>query len=167
MNVWVVFASKYGSTREVAEAIAEELRGVDEVDLHEASEIDGFDAADAVVLGSAIYAGHWLKPAAALLERHAGELASRPTWLFSVGPIGDPPQPEDAGPEGISEAIESTRARGHRVFAGKLDHASLSRVERLMVRALRAPEGDFRDWDAIRAWARGVGGELSALRDAG
>jgi menaquinone-dependent protoporphyrinogen oxidase len=54
-----------------------------------------------------------------------------------------------------------------RVFAGKLDHASLSRVERLMVRALRAPEGDFRDWDAIRAWARGVGGELSELRAAG
>jgi hypothetical protein len=68
-----------------------------------------------------------------------------------------------------------------RVFAGKLDHASLSldhaslsldhaslsRVERLMVRAQRAPEGDFRDWDAIRAWARGVGGELSELRAAG
>jgi menaquinone-dependent protoporphyrinogen oxidase len=61
-----------------------------------------------------------------------------------------------------------------RVFAGKLDHASLSldhaslsRVERLMVRAQRAPVGDFRDWDAIRAWARGVGGELSELRAAG
>jgi menaquinone-dependent protoporphyrinogen oxidase len=97
-----------------------------------------------------------------LLKERAEELAIRPTWLFSVGPIGDPPQPKDAGPDGISEAIESTRARGHRVFAGRLNHDALSRTERLMVRALRAPAGDFRDWDAIPAWARGTATQLSS-----
>lgn len=161
MNVWVVFASKYGSTREVAEAITEELSRAQDVRVRDAAEVKSFDGADAVVLGSAIYAGHWLKPARTLLGERVDELASRPTWLFSVGPIGDPPQPADAGPEGISEAINATRAREHEVFAGKLDHTALSRVERLMVRALRAPEGDFRDWDAIRAWAQGVAAELS------
>jgi len=161
MNAWVVFASKYGSTREVAEAIAEELGRAHNVRVRDAAEVKGFDGADAVVLGSAIYAGHWLKPARTLLEERVDELVSRPTWLFSVGPIGDPPQPADAGPEGISEAMDAVRARGHEVFAGKLDHAALSRIERLMVRALRAPEGDFRDWGAIRAWARSVAAELS------
>lgn len=161
MVVWVVVASKYGSTREVAEAIAEELGHGHEVQVRNAAEVDSFEGADAVVLGSAIYAGRWLEPARKLIEERSGELASRAVWLFSVGPLGDPAKPEDAGPEGISEAIDATNASGHEVFAGKLDRAALSRVERLMVRALRAPEGDFRDWDAIRAWAAGVAAELS------
>lgn len=160
MSIWVAFASKYGSTHEVAEVIAEELRGANDVELHDAAEIDGFGAASAVVLGSAIYGGRWLEPARQLIERHGSELARRPTWLFSVGPIGDPPKPDDAGPDGIDGAIATTKARDHAVFAGKLDRAVLTRVERLMTRALRAPEGDFRDWDAIRAWARGIAAEL-------
>jgi menaquinone-dependent protoporphyrinogen oxidase len=161
MVVWVVVASKYGSAREVAEAIAEELADGRQVQLRDAAEVDSFSGADAVVLGSAIYAGHWLEPARRLIQERASELASRPAWLFSVGPLGDPPEPEDAGPEGISEVMDATNARAHEVFAGKLDRSALSRVERLMVRALRAPEGDFRDWDAIRAWTRGVAAELS------
>ena len=162
MNVWVVSASKYGSTREVAAAIADRLSAAHhQVRILDAGEIDSFTGADAVVLGSAIYAGHWLKPAQQLLDGHAEELASRPTWLFSVGPLGDPPMPHDVGPEGISEAIEATRARTHEVFTGKLDRAVLSRIERLMATALHAPEGDFRDWEAIRAWADGVAAELA------
>jgi len=51
--------------------------------------VDGFDA---VVLGSAVYAGHWLKPARELVDRSRDALAARPVWLFSSGPIGDPPQ---------------------------------------------------------------------------
>jgi menaquinone-dependent protoporphyrinogen oxidase len=155
-TVWVVFSSKYGSTREVAEAIGETLASAHQVVVRDAAEVDGFNGADAVVLGSAIYAGHWLGPAEKLLEERAEELASRATWLFSVGPLGGPPMPEDVGPEGISAAIAVTGARGHEVFAGKLDRTALGRIERLMVRALHAPEGDFRNWDAIRAWAEGV-----------
>jgi menaquinone-dependent protoporphyrinogen oxidase len=161
MNVWVVSASKYGSTTEVAAAIAEEIGAAGhQVRVLDAGEVDGFNGAEAVVLGSAIYAGHWLKTARELLDGHADELASRRTWLFSVGPLGDPPMPQDVGPEGISEAVEATHARAHEVFTGKLDRAALSRVERLMVRALHAPEGDFRDWDAIRAWGNAIAAGL-------
>jgi menaquinone-dependent protoporphyrinogen oxidase len=60
--------------------------------VRDAAEVKSFDGADAVVLGSAIYAGPWLKPARTLLGERVDELASRPTWLFSVGPIGDPPR---------------------------------------------------------------------------
>ena len=57
--------------------------------------------------------------------------------------------------------MSATQARAHQIFADKLDRAALSHVERLMVRALRAPEGDFRDWDAIRARAQDVATALS------
>jgi menaquinone-dependent protoporphyrinogen oxidase len=161
MVVWVVVASKYGSSREVAEAIAEELRRGHEVQVRDAAELENFEGADVIVLGSAIYGGRWLEPARQLIEDRAGELAARPTWLFSVGPLGEPRKPADAGPAGISEAMEATKARAHQVFAGKLDRDALSHVERLMVRALRAPEGDFRDWNAIRAWAQAIAAALS------
>jgi menaquinone-dependent protoporphyrinogen oxidase len=161
MVVWVVVASKYGSTRGVAEAIADELGRAHEVEVRDVAGLESFEGADAVVLGSAIYGGRWLEPARRLIAERSGELASRPTWLFSVGPVGEPPKPEEAGPAGIREAMDATRARAHEVFSGKLDRSALSHLERLMVRALRAPEGDFRDWDAIRAWAHSVAAALS------
>jgi menaquinone-dependent protoporphyrinogen oxidase len=161
MLVLVAFASKYGSTREVAEAIAAEIGRAHEVSVLDASDVRSLDGIDAVVLGSAIYGGHWLESARKLVEDRCKELAARPLWLFSVGPIGDPPKPDEAGPDGISETLYATRARGHQVFAGKLDYAKLRRLERLMVKALHAPEGDFRDWESISAWARGIATGLS------
>jgi menaquinone-dependent protoporphyrinogen oxidase len=158
VTVHVVVASKHGSTREVAQAIADELGA----ELRDASEVDGFEGADAVILGSAIYGGRWLEPARKLVDDRAEELGRLPTWLFSVGPIGDPPKPEDAGPDGIDQVVASTRAQGHEVFAGKLDYAALGRLERMMVKALRAPEGYYRDWDAIRNRARSIASELDA-----
>jgi menaquinone-dependent protoporphyrinogen oxidase len=165
MVVLVVFATRYGSTREVAEAVGEEIGRVLEVSVRDAADLVSFDGADAVVLGSAIYGGHWLEPARKLVDDHARELAARPTWLFSVGPIGDPPEPEEAGPDGISETLDATGARGHQVFAGKLDYWQLRRIERLMVKALHAPEGDFRGWVSIRAWAKSIASELASASD--
>jgi menaquinone-dependent protoporphyrinogen oxidase len=163
MKVGVLAASRYGSAAEVADAIAEELRGARlEVVRGEAAPDAELAGLDAVVLGSAVYAGSWIKEAAKLLDERGEELAERPLWLFSVGPIGDPPEPEEAEPEDVTAAGERLGARGHEVFAGKLDLAVLRRLERLMVKAFKAPEGDFRDWEAIRAWARGIAGELSA-----
>jgi menaquinone-dependent protoporphyrinogen oxidase len=64
-----------------------------------------------VILGSAIYRGRWLVPARKLVDERAEELVRLPTRLFSVGPIGDPPKPEDAGPDGVDQIVASTRAR--------------------------------------------------------
>jgi menaquinone-dependent protoporphyrinogen oxidase len=160
MRILVTAASRHGSTREIAAAIAEALvqRG------HEAEACPIKGAApegyDAVVLGSAVYTGRWLKPARAFAERHAAELAARPVWLFSSGPLGPP---EHLVPEGeavdVAALMETTRARGHRVFAGRLHKPDLGFGERAMVAAVHAPEGDFRDWAAIDAWA----GEIAAV----
>lgn len=173
MKVLVSAASKYGATSEIAEEIGNTLReALDErvggdvvVDVVPPEQVSSVEDYDAVVLGSAVYAGHWLESARELAERHAQALSESPTWLFSSGPIGEPPKPEE-DPVDVATILEATRARDHRVFAGKLDKSSLRFVERAIMVAVRAPEGDFRDWGEIRAWTEGiadtlVGGESS------
>jgi menaquinone-dependent protoporphyrinogen oxidase len=156
MRVLVTAATKYGATAEIAAAIAEVLdeHGL-EATMLSPEEVKGVDGYDAVVIGSAVYAGHWLKPARELVERHATTLAGRPVWLFSSGPVGDPPKPEE-DPVDVADLVDLTNAREHRVLAGKLVRKQLSFPERAIVSALRVPEGDFRDWTEIRQWAAGV-----------
>ncbi|HEY3034956.1 MAG TPA: flavodoxin domain-containing protein [Streptosporangiaceae bacterium] len=160
MRVLVTAATKYGATGEIAEAIGEVLRehGLDATvgPPEEAGNVDGYDA---VVLGSAVYAGHWLKAARELVHRSRDALAARPVWLFSSGPIGDPPKPEE-GPVDVAEIATATGAREHRVFAGKLVRRQLGFADKAIAVALRVPEGDFRDWTEVRGWAAGIADAL-------
>jgi menaquinone-dependent protoporphyrinogen oxidase len=162
MRVLVTAATKYGATAEIAQAIAETLgdRGL-EATVLAPEQVEGVDGYDAVVLGSAVYAGHWLKPARELIERHTAALAGQPVWLFSSGPVGDPPKPEE-DPVDVAELLAATGAREHRVFAGKLVRKQLSFPERAIASALRVPEGDFRDWTEIRQWAAQIADALGA-----
>jgi menaquinone-dependent protoporphyrinogen oxidase len=107
---------------------------------------------DAVILGSAIYMGHWMEPMKALIERTAADLAHRPVWLFSSGPLGDVPMPAPE-PADVPALIEQTHSVDHRTFAGKLDRHQLGLGERIVATAVRAPEGDFRPWVEVREWA--------------
>jgi menaquinone-dependent protoporphyrinogen oxidase len=161
MKVLVTAASKYGATGEIAQAIGEVLRehGLDSTvspPEEEATTVDGYDA---VVLGSAVYAGHWLKPARELVDRSRDALAARPVWLFSSGPVGDPPKPEE-DPVDAAGIVAATGAREHRVFAGKLVRRRLGFADKAIAVALRVPDGDFRDWTEIRRWAAGIADAL-------
>ncbi len=162
MKVLVSAASRHGATAEIARAIGETLTeaGLETVVLppDAVTTLDGYDA---VVLGSGIYVGHWLDTAKNLVERHSAALAARPVWLFSSGPIGEPPKPEEE-PADLAEIVEATHARDHRLFAGKVDKAVLGLGERVILKAVRAPEGDFRPWADVREWARGIATALSA-----
>jgi menaquinone-dependent protoporphyrinogen oxidase len=160
MKVLVTAASKHGATAGIAQAIGDVLaeRGL-EVTVAAVEDVRTIDPYDAVVAGSAVYAGHWLKPAMQFVERHADALMSRPVWLFSSGPVGDPPKP-DEDPVDAAWVVRETGAVEHRVFAGMLDRGRLSFAEKAIVMALRAPVGDFRDWDDIRAWAGKVAERL-------
>lgn len=160
MKVLVSAASKHGATAGIADAIASALmsRGF-EVMVKEPGHVEEVHTFDAMVVGSAVYAGHWMKPAIELTERFAERFPGKPVWLFSSGPLGEPPKPTE-DPVDVAGVMEVTGARGHRVFAGKLDKAMLSFPERAIVGALRAPYGDFRDWDEIRNWAGEIADSL-------
>lgn len=103
--------------------------------------------------------GRWMAEAREYVELHHRELRTLPVWLFSSGPIGDA-QPSIGESADIPNMIELTNARSHRTFGGKLDRATLGMGERIVSKVVRAPEGDFRDWDEIHAWARDIAGAL-------
>jgi menaquinone-dependent protoporphyrinogen oxidase len=162
VTVLVAAASKHGATAEIAEAIGRALResgvSADVRPVEQAGDLSGYTE---VVLGSAVYVGRWLKPARLFAEKHAEELAARPTWLFSSGPVGDPPKPEAGQAVQIEPLMTMTKARGHRLFAGKIDKGKLGFGERAVTRALRVAEGDFRDWTEITAWATTIARAIS------
>jgi menaquinone-dependent protoporphyrinogen oxidase len=163
MRVLVTAASRYGSTQEIAETIGHVLGeyGLD-VDVTRAEGLDEVTRYDAVVLGSAVYMGGWLPAALRFIEEYGEELAKRPTWLFSSGPLGAPLRPREDEAVYLAPIWAKTRAVDHRLFGGKLDKSQLSLRERAMVHAVHAPEGDFRDWDDIRAWSASIAKDLVA-----
>ncbi|HET9672192.1 MAG TPA: flavodoxin domain-containing protein, partial [Actinomycetota bacterium] len=157
----VAYASKHGATTGIAEHIAQTLRthgreaGVVPVDA-----VERLGAYDAVVLGSAMYYGSWMKEAVEFAERHAETLVERPVWLFSSGPLGEHVEDEEEQPKQLADLRGLIGPIDHRVFFGALDRSKLGFGERMMVKAVKAPEGDFRDWDAIRGWADGIADHL-------
>ena len=81
-------------------------------------------------------------------------------WLFSSGPLGSPAVPDHDAVD-VRDLVDSCAARDHRLFSGRLDKHTPGFAERAIVAAVHAPEGDYRDWDAIEAWAKDIAGQLS------
>ena len=119
MKVLVAASSRHGATGEIADEVGRTLeeRGLDVqvASLDDVTNVSGFDA---FVLGSAVYVGRWLGPARTFVEEHASELAARPTWLFSSGPIGDPPKPDAGAAVNVDGLVEASGALEHRLFTG-------------------------------------------------
>ena len=163
MKVLVCAASKYGATSEIAQAVADVLaeKGL-EVSVVPPERVGAMEEFDAVVLGSAVYMGQWMKPARELAERSASALAARPVWLFSSGPVGEPPKPAD-NPVDVTKILQATTARDHQIFTGRLVKKHLSFPDRAMASAIRTAEGDFRNWAEIRAWATSIADTLLSL----
>ena len=162
MTVLVAVASKHRSTFQIGQAIAAELaeRGIPS-DLRDPVDVPAVGEYEAAIIGSAVYAGNWMAQARELIDRCEVELRERPVWLFSSGPLGDPPAPV-GDPAGVAPLVERVRARGHRVFSGRLVKDELGFGEKLILKAVRAPSGDFRDWAAIADWADEIAAELGA-----
>jgi menaquinone-dependent protoporphyrinogen oxidase len=161
MNVLVTAASRQGSTREIAEAIARTLRksGLD-VTVEDPDAVIDVSGYDAFVIGSALYMGRWLEPATELVRRLAPTLGERQVWLFSSGPVGDPRrklvQKMATDPVELPQLLALTAAREHRLFAGKLVGQGLTVPRRLSLVLVRGLEGDWRDWTAIERWASAI-----------
>ncbi|MEI2688639.1 MAG: flavodoxin domain-containing protein [Anaerolineae bacterium] len=164
-RVLVVYATKYGATAGIAEKIGQVLGEAGlAVDIQRAGQAGDPAAYQAVVLGSAVYIGKWRKEAANYLKAHEGALAQRPVWIFSSGPLGEGDAAEQAGDLGFPKALrpiaERINVRDNAIFFGAVDRAKLNPLERWMLNKVQSPIGDFRDWDAIAAWAAGIAAAL-------
>jgi len=156
MKVLVTAASKHGATAEIANIIGAvlETEGI-EADVHAPEEVDRLEGYDAVVLGSGVYAGHWLKPAKEFVERHEAELRELPFFVFSSGPVGEPPKATDE-PAEIDAVDAATHPIDHQIFGGRLTPSQLGPFEKLVIKVVKAPMLDDRPWDEISDWAKEI-----------
>ncbi len=161
MKLLVAYASKYGSTAEIAEVIGKELGMQNyEVEVKSVDAVGDPTGYDGFVIGSAIYAGGWLKSAADFLRANQELLATRPVWLFSSGPTGEGDPNEIMGgwtfPEDLAEAREAIKPKNVILFHGYIDLDKLSPGEKMIIKSVKATVGDYRDWLVIRSWARTI-----------
>jgi menaquinone-dependent protoporphyrinogen oxidase len=176
MRVLVAYESRHGATEGIADRIAETLRRagleVEAVRARSANNVAGYDA---FVIGSAAYMFHWLGEASRFVRRNRTALGARPVWLFSSGPLGTEPtdaqgrdQKVAAIPKEVPELVAAVGARDYHVFFGAhaRDRRPIGLAERFMSFMPAAkeglPEGDFRDWGEIEAWAAGIARELAS-----
>ncbi len=162
MTVLVAYASKHGATAEIAHAIAQTLceEGLDADPVSAGSADPG--EYDAVILGSSIYAGSWLAEAVTFARVHAGTISARPCWLFSSGPLGDVEPLVEEQPAELGELVALLDPRWHTMFPGAYDPEVLGFGERMIMKAVKAVPGDYREWDRIHDWAREIAAELSS-----
>jgi len=159
-TVVVTAASRHGSTSEIADRVADRLRaalpGQWSVCRSDPDNTWSLADADAIVLGSGIYFGRWLRQARRALQRIDDH---EHVWLFSSGPIGASDETEqDTG-------LGRSAHHPHAMFGGHLDPSRLNRLERLVTRLLRVAASDHRDWAAIDGWADGIADELTRTFD--
>lgn len=160
-RVLVAHASKLGSTAEIADTIAQVLRDNGHYAVAvPARDVTSLDDWDAVVLGSAVYAAYWQRDARKFVERFREQLAQRPLWLFSGGPLDRRLAREDQPitPDG-ARLVEGLGARAHRTFGGRLTADADVPAQVLQTHRL----GDFRDWQRIVEYAYQIGRELDRM----
>jgi menaquinone-dependent protoporphyrinogen oxidase len=164
-KVLVAYASKHGSTAEIAKKIGEVLAGAGlEVDVQPVKKVKDLAPYQAVIVGSAVYIGMWQKDAVRFVKANQGKLADRKVWIFSSGPTGEGDPVELLRgwklPSKVEPIAEAINPRGVAVFHGNVDPDTLSGMEKMMIKQVEAPTGDFRDWNMIAGWAEGVAAEI-------
>lgn len=148
MRALVAYASKYGSVEEVARFVAERLQ-------EHGLEVDVADARDAlvadhdlVVLGAGLYMAKMHKQGRRFLKRNWAALSHVPYAVFAMGPLSAEPEEIEKVRPHLESGLRGAPAPFEQaIFGGVIDH------ERLHFPFDRMPEGDHRDWDAIRAFA--------------
>lgn len=165
-NVLVAYGTKNGGTAGIADTIGQVLRsfGLD-ADVRAAGDVRDTTGYAAVVLGGALYTHRWHRDAVRFARRHRRDLADKPVWLFSSGPLDKSATERDIPPVATARwAQTALRARQHRTFGGVLDERATGWVARRMV--ANGAGGDFRDQAQITAWATEIGTALLAIEPA-
>jgi menaquinone-dependent protoporphyrinogen oxidase len=165
-QVLVTYATKHGSTTEIAKKIGEVLKdnglAVEVAAVKDAKSIAEYGA---VVLGSASYYGRWRGDAVKFLKNNTAQLAGMPVWLFMSGPAGkgDPKELLKGViyPPGLQPVIDAIKPRAITPFHGNTSPDQFSGWEKWVLRRVGSDAADFRDWDMIAAWAKGIADELN------
>ncbi len=153
-TILMAYGSKHGSTQEVAQAVAEELRahGVD-VETVPAREVDDLRPYAGVVVGGSIYMGRWHADALGLLQRHKYALSELPLAVFGMGPRTLEPHDVEHAMAELRRSLATVpevEPAAVAIFGGVI------KPRALRFPFSRMPASDARDWDAIRAWAAGL-----------
>ncbi len=166
MQTWrvlIAYASRLGSTREIAQAIGEVLaqRGVS-VDVLPVDEIQHLEGYQAVIAGGSIREEQWLPEAKRFVQIHRDALRQLPLLYFAVSGLMSNPTPEHF--HEVYEYLSEVRAIAEPlevgIFAGSLDYNRLNHDQMIRVLSKGLPEGDFRRWQDVRAWAEDVADRL-------
>ncbi|HMA05523.1 MAG TPA: flavodoxin domain-containing protein [Methanomicrobiales archaeon] len=156
-KILIAYTSRRGSTAEIAEAMGKELEAVGNsvqvTDMKNVASIEGFQA---VVIGTPIYLGKVEKPVHAFVARHREGLLAVPVAAFAVGitPVNSPPEAVEGVLATFRAALDPVKPVAVTMFAGVLDMSKMSFLERTIIGSMKILTGDFRDWDAIKKWAR-------------
>ncbi len=173
MAILVTYASKHGATQGIAERIAEKLRLLGkQVEVQPIKAVRTVGAYEAIVIGAAAYYGSWMKEASEFVRSNRESLASRPVWMFSSGPVGEGEVDEKgqdkrkvAAPKEFAEFSAAIRPREQQVFFGVVNRSKMGFAERMFANLPAGrtllPEGDFRDWPEIDAWAERIAAALT------
>jgi menaquinone-dependent protoporphyrinogen oxidase len=160
-RVLVAYASKHGATAEIAQRIAATLSasGVSAC-AYAADIVQEPTQYHAIVLGSAVYAGNWMKEAVQFMVDNEAALVSRPIWLFSSGPVGAGDPATLLGgwqfPHDQQALADRIQPRDVALFHGKIDMDKLGFGERMLIKAMKGKTGDYRDWAKIDSWSRAI-----------
>ena len=159
-KVLVTYASKYGSTGGVADAIGKEMCTKDvAADTVLIKNADNISSYQGVVIGSAIYRGNWMAEAVDFVKENRDILRQVPVAYFLVCMTLSQPTEENRTKvlsymDPLLKAVPEIKPIDIGTFAGVLDYKNLSWLNKKIMKSKGSPEGDFRDWNAIRAWAR-------------
>jgi menaquinone-dependent protoporphyrinogen oxidase len=158
--ILVAYASRYGATREVAEAIGATLRGHGlAVDVRAAADVDDISAYGGVVLGGGIYIGRWHRDARGFARHFEEELRGRPVAIFALGPVTDKPEDHAASRDQLARNLQRLPVEPFEVavFGGAFDPTKAVFPFNHMAAA------DVRDWDAIHGWAHSLAEPLGSV----
>jgi menaquinone-dependent protoporphyrinogen oxidase len=157
--ILVAYATRRGSTLEVAEAVATRLRELGHaVEVRPADRVDDVGRYAGVVVGGALYTGRLHRDARHFLRRHRGALAERPLAVFALGPTSLSEEDVASSRRQLEKALAHEPALhpfAVAIFGGVVD------PDKLPFPLSSMPASDARDWDAIDAWASEVAGSLT------
>jgi len=162
-RILVAYATRNGSTAEIAQAIGKELtiagNNVDVAEIKTVSTLTGYTA---IVIGGPLYMGSVDGAVRKFVGNNREQLQKLPVAAFAVGiaPKNPDPSAVEMAMGALKKSLEPLTPVSSVLFAGKLDPKKLSFIQRKMTELVKSPVGDFRDWDAIAAWARELPGKM-------